>query len=83
MNLGDFLQAEHFASVVHSYLCFKNCKQEELSKLSKLFLLIDTDQNGAISEAQMRNNFPELNQQQIKKIFKKIDKNGSKTINFT
>jgi hypothetical protein len=43
MNLGEFLQGEHFSSVVHSYLCFKNCKQEELSRLSKQFLLIDSD----------------------------------------
>ena len=66
-------------------------KEEEITNLEKIFLEIDTDKDGTLSFDEVKNCFLKLNKEknlkitskEIEEIFKSIDTNNSKRIEYT
>ena len=89
-HLLDYKNYSNFKKFVLTYMASR-LKEEEITNLEKIFLEIDTDKDGTLSFDEVKNCFLKLNKEknlkitskEIEEIFKSIDTNNSKRIEYT
>jgi Ca2+-binding EF-hand superfamily protein len=89
-SIKDFMVGNGIKKMVYSYIQTRKLYSDRNFQLIKLFELIDTDHSGAIDEVELFNHYgkffpgtPEQEMNQIRKIIKNADINGSGKIEYS
>ena len=89
-HLQNYKNSENFKKFVLTYMATR-LKEKEIKDLNKIFLEIDTNKDGTLSVDEIKKCLIKLNQQdklqisnkEIEEVFKSIDINNSKRIEYT